>query len=218
MELLLGDPKRAIDRWQERAFRLLHAPAAKVLVDKCMKLGAPYPVLETSLCRTYARLELIPQRIKLMLEARPENKRALENMIRTGEALRLADGVADQTAVVFGIVDPTKPPAEVWSAQDVLIDHFASAPAAEWLLRARLGLSSQRLHDHNRIARHAAFGYFAFLLHQRFRDGAPHDALVADLVWATISIRVEATDVQHHRDAYAKRQANMNGPPIREEK
>jgi hypothetical protein len=55
-------------------------------------------------------------------------------------------------------------------------------------------------------ARRAAIGYFAFLLHRHFRDGAPHDALVAELVWATISIRADFTDIQHFRSSYVERQ------------
>jgi hypothetical protein len=141
MELLLGDPKRAIDRWQTRTFRELHAPAAKGPVEKCMKLGATYPVLETSLCRTYARLELIPRRIEIMLGARGDNERALAELNWIEKVLTLADRNADLTIELLVVDDPTKPPDETWPALAALIHHFAGAPKAEQLLRARLGLS-----------------------------------------------------------------------------
>ena len=207
MELILGDPKRAIDRWQGRAFRELRSHAAKVPVDKCLKLGATYPVLETSLCRTYARLELIPRRIEIMVGVRPDNKRALEELNWIEKVLKLADRNADLTVELLVVDDPSKPPDETWPALAALIHHFAGAPQAEQLLRARLGLSPHRLHEYKMTARRAAIGYFAYLLHKHFRDGAPHDALVADLVWATISIRIGFTDIQHFRASYADRQS-----------
>jgi hypothetical protein len=207
VELLLGDPKRAIDRWQGRAFRELHAPAAKALVNECIKLGATYPVLESSLCRTYARLELIPRRIEIMLGARRDNERALAELNWIEKVLKLADHNADLTVELLVVDDPTKPADETWPALAVLIHHFAGAPKAEQLLRAGLGLSPYRLHEYKVTARRAAIGYFAFLLHKHFRDGAPHDALVAELVWATVSIRVSFTDIQHFRASYAERQS-----------
>jgi hypothetical protein len=200
-------PERAVIRFQGKAFNALHSPSARTVATKCLKLGAAYPVLEKSLCCTFARLELIPRRIEIMLEARPDSPHAIKDLTWMSEVMRLADTNANQTTIVLGIVDPTKPPDEAWSAIATLIHHFAGAPEAEQLLRARLGLSPHRLHEYTMTARRAAIGYLSFLLHKNFRDGAPHDALVAELVWATISIRVDFTDIQHFRASYAERQS-----------
>jgi hypothetical protein len=180
-------PERAVIRFQGKTFDALHSPSARPVATECVRLGATYPVLEKSLCLTFARLELLPRRIKIMLEARPDSPHALRELTWMSEVIRLADKNADQTTIVFGIDDPTKPPDEAWSAITLLTHIFAGAPETERLLRARLGLS--------------------LLLHQHFRDGAPHDALVARLVWAAISIRVDFTDIQHYRETFVKRQS-----------
>jgi hypothetical protein len=218
VELLRESPERAVLKFQNSVLHALNPPYARSALKECIALGATKPIVEKSLCCMLARLELIPRRIEIMVGARSDNKRAREYVIWIGEVLRLADTNADQTTAVLGIVDPTRPPAEIWPAYDIFIDHFASAPEAEQLLRAGLGLSSQRIHDYKMTARRSAFGYFAFLLHKQFKDSAPHDTLVANLLDATFSYNVSAADIQHYRDAYAKRQASISGPPISEQK
>jgi hypothetical protein len=206
--LLDGEsPEAAVRRYQNLAFNGLHSPAGRTVAKECVALGVSYTVLETLLCRTYARLELVSKRIDIMLGVKPVGPKAIKELTWIWEAAKLADINADQTSIVFGIEDPTKPPKDVLPSFDILLRYHNGMPETERLLRERLGLSIHRIHDHKIVARREALGYLAFLLHPHFTDKAPHDELVAKLIWSTIKIHVESDDIQHYRESYEKRVA-----------
>jgi hypothetical protein len=207
MEFLRGDVERAIVAFQSRISGALNVPYARDLVMDCVELGVPSHVLEALLCSTLARYELIPRRIEVMVSASPNSARALRYLAWIDGVLAETNRNAGQTEAVFGFEDPTRVPDEVLSSLTIVTGHFKNAPAAERKLRAKLGIQLKRLKMKQRVAERAAIGYLSFAMQGRFRDGAPHDRLVADLVNAALSAGVDFTDVQHCRAAYVKLQA-----------
>ena len=205
---LLGDesPEDAIRKYENWVFHALNPPYARSVLKECAALGVTKPIVEKSLCCLVARIELIPRRIELMQEARPVNARGRETRF-VREVLRIADRNAGETTEVLVFDDPSKPFAGWETALTPYIAHFEAAPEAEQLLRQGLGLPPHRIHELKATARRAAVGYFSFMLHKHFTDGAPHDALVAKLLNATFSYNVSADELRHYRDAFAKRQA-----------
>jgi hypothetical protein len=206
---LLGDesPEDAIRKYGNRVFNALNSPYARSVLKECAALGVAKPIVEKAMCCMVARIALIPRLIERMQEERPGNERALIELRRIVAILRIADRNAGQITEVLVFDDPRKPFAGWEIGLTPYIDHFEAAPAAEQLLRQGLGLPPHRIHELKATGRRSAVGYFSFMLHKHFTDGAPHDALVAKLLNATeFSSDTDTDAVRHYPDAYVKRQ------------
>jgi hypothetical protein len=194
----------------EQALRVYHSRVCNTLTADirfaAQDLGVSYHDLVALSCSALARYELTPRRIEVMRQAGRDNARALREMDWIEGVLRLADRNAGQTSRVFDFEDPTGVSDDAFGAVGVLTDHFKNAPEAERKLRAKLGVSPQRVRTPEERAKQEAIGFLAFALGKYFRDRRVHDDFIADIVNAILTTYVDAHDVQHYRTAYAKLQ------------
>jgi hypothetical protein len=162
MDLFHGSAESTIIAYQSRVQSALNVPDARDLVMDCVELGvAPY-ILEALLCSTLARHELIPRRIEIMASVVPKNETVLGYLKYIDRVVAETNRNAGQTEAVFGFEDPTKVSDDVLISLTIVTGHFKNAPAAEQKLRARLGVSLERLRMKQKIAERAAIGYFSY--------------------------------------------------------
>ena len=206
MDLFHGDATSAIIAYQGRVSNFLNVREARDLVMDCSQLGVPSYVLETLLCHTLVRYELIPQRIKIMHAARKNDRQALIYLAWIDDVMSKANYDAGQTTAILEIEDPTGFEDGVSDALGVVIGRFKEGPAREKRLRARMGVSLERLRAQQRVAERAAIGFFSYEMQQHFCDTKPHDELVAGLINVVLPTSVTYVDVQHFRAAYVKLQ------------